>query len=170
MDWQQILVTGTYPWYLHTFFLFVLFWFSKFYIFGILRFFFLIVNMGQYGRKNSNDISSASTLQIHSQKSCILQGRVSTEVVQRIMKFEILDFCHFYFLFLLTWGHMGVKVSNDISSETTHQIFSLKFRYTYGEGLQQICQKNRDIWHFEFLTFFVVVLFWPFNMVVNGEL
>ncbi len=37
--------------------------------------------------------------------------------------------------FSLTWDHMGVKVANDISSETTHQICSLKFMYTPGEGL-----------------------------------
>ncbi len=67
-------------------------------------------------------------------KSCILLGRVSTIVVQRIVKFEILDFCHF-FLFSLTWDHMGVIVSNDIFSETIQQISFLKLMYTPWEGL-----------------------------------
>ena len=50
-------------------------------------FFFVFANMGPYGRKISNNISSESTHQIYSQKSRILIGRVSTKVVQRIVKF-----------------------------------------------------------------------------------
>ncbi len=53
--------------------------------------------------------------------------------------FKILIFlCFMIFLLLLfslTWDHMGEKISNDISSETTHQVCSLKFLYTPGEGL-----------------------------------
>ncbi len=53
------------------------------------------------GVKIANDISSESTYQIHSKKSCILLGRVSTKVAQRIVNFQIL-----YFLancFVLFW-------------------------------------------------------------------
>ena len=56
------------------------------------------------GEHISNDIASESTHQIHSQKSCILLGRVSTKVVQRIVNFQILGFA---ILFSLTWDHMG---------------------------------------------------------------
>ncbi len=51
-----------------------------------------------------NDISSDSTHQIHSQKSCILLGRVSTKVVQRIVKFQILDVNNFFVLFFVTFN------------------------------------------------------------------
>ena len=66
-------------------------------------------------KKNSNDISSESTHQIHSQKSCILLVRISTKIVQRIVEVQILDFCEIIFVFL-NMGLWGVKVSNDISS------------------------------------------------------
>ncbi len=42
--------------------------------------------------ENSNDISSESTQQIHSPNPCILIGRVSTKVVQRIVNFGFLAF------------------------------------------------------------------------------
>ncbi len=45
----------------------------------------------------------------------------------------------------LTWDHMGVKVSNDISSERTHQICSLKFMYTR-RGVVKI--EILIYWHF----------------------
>ncbi len=69
-------------------------------------------------------------------KSCIPLGRISTKVVERIVTFQILDFCHF-FPFSLTWDHVGVKVSNDISAETTHHICSTKLMDTPGEGFYQ---------------------------------
>ena len=51
---------------------------------------------------------------------------------------------------------MGVKLSDDISSERTHQIYSPKFMYNIREGLYQKC----ELWNFEMLVFvFVVVLF-----------
>ncbi len=86
------------------------------------------------GENISNDISSESTHEIASQKSCILLGMVSIKVVQRIVKFEIFGFFHFFFFFFsLTWDHMGVKFSNDISSESTHQICSQKIHgYSWG--------------------------------------
>ena len=59
------------------------------------------------------------------------------QLVQRIVKFE-----GFFFVCVcvcggggsLTWKHMGVNVSNDISSEI-HQIYSPNFMYAHGEGL-----------------------------------
>ena len=56
-------------------------------------------------------------------KSCILLGTVSTKVVQRIVKFQILDFCHFVLSFSSTWDHKELK-TYDISPERTHQICS----------------------------------------------
>ncbi len=65
--------------------------------------------MGPYmGEKISNAISSESTLQIHSQKSCILLRRDPTKVVQRIVKFQILDFCQFFLVFV-NMGPYGSK-------------------------------------------------------------
>ncbi len=74
--------------------------------------------------KISNDISSESTYQIHFPKiihtpNAPREG--NTKAVQRIVKFQILNFCHFFSV-LLTWDHMGAKVSNNISSERTQQI------------------------------------------------
>ncbi len=63
---------------------------------------------------------------------------------------------------------MGVKISNDISSESMQQIHSPKIMLTPGEGLYQSCSKNCVISNFGFLAFFFV-LFWAFSMVVNGE-
>ncbi len=72
---------------------------------------------------------------------------LSTKVVQRIVKFQLFDFCHFCFCFFLTcnWDPMGVKVSNDISSASIHQISAKKKKkkktlmQTPGEGLYQSC-------------------------------
>ncbi len=52
---------------------------------------------------------------------------------------------------------MGVKDSNDISSEATHQICSLKFMYTPGEGISNKVFKR--ILKFEILDFWQIVLF-----------
>ncbi len=52
---------------------------------------------------------------------------------------------------------MGVKISNDISSESAHQIHSQKIMHTPGEGLYQSCSKNCEI--LDFWQFFFV-LFW----------
>ncbi len=70
---------------------------------------------------------------------------------------------------------MGVKVSNDISSETTHQICSLPviFMYTPGEEVVKRIVKFQilDFGAFSFFFFFLFFFFWGglFNMVVNGE-
>ncbi len=49
---------------------------------------------------------------------------------------------------------MGEKTSNDISSESAHQICSQKFMHTALKGLYQRCIKNCEISKFGFLTFF----------------
>ncbi len=59
---------------------------------------------------------------------------------------------------------MGVKISNDISSESTHQIHSQKIMHTPGEGLYQSCSKNCEISNFGFLPiFFVFVNMGPYG-------
>ncbi len=63
---------------------------------------------------------------------------------------------------------MGVKISNDISSESMQQIHSQKIIHNHREGLYQSCSKNCEISNFGFLAIFFV-LFWAFSMVVNGE-
>ena len=70
--------------------------------------------MGPYGRTIFNDISSESTHHIHSPKSCIPQGRGGGFFKElRNFKFWILAQ---FLLFVLTWDHMGLNDSNDISS------------------------------------------------------
>ena len=98
--------------------------------------FYLFVNLGPYGRKHSNDISSESTHQIHSQNiSCILLERASTKLVQRIVNFQIMDFCHFFFV-LVNMGPYGVnmvKASNGSSERKNTP--DLLLMHTPGEGL-----------------------------------
>ncbi len=88
----------------HSFFLFRNF---KFLIFFYELFSFSLT-WDDIEEKISNNISSESTHQIHSQKSCILIGTVSTKVVQRNAKFQILDFCPFFVCFpwhgTMIWG------------------------------------------------------------------
>ncbi len=65
---------------------------------------------------------------------------------------------------------MGVKISNDISSDSMQQIHSQKIMHTPGEGLYQSCSKNCELSNFGvWAIFFFIVLFWAFSMVVNGE-
>ena len=70
--------------------------------------------MGLYRVTISNNISSESTHQIHSPYSCILLLRVSTKVVQRTMKFQILEFCYFcwgkYLMYTGFFRLLGVQV------------------------------------------------------------
>ncbi len=65
---------------------------------------------------------------------------------------EISHFGFFPFLlsFSLTWDFVGVKVSNDISCESMHQIYSPKFMYIHGEGLYQVVKR---IVKFEIMNF-----------------
>ena len=69
------------------------------------------------GEKLSNDILPESAQQICSQNSCIsgiglLLGRVCAKVESRIVKFQIVDFWHFFFFFFCSFlgtFNMGVK-------------------------------------------------------------
>ncbi len=49
-------------------------------------------------------IQTTSLLKVHitftAKKSCIFLGRVSTKVAQIIVKFQILDFCQLFFVFV----------------------------------------------------------------------
>ena len=73
--------------------------------------------------------------------SCIPLGTctVSTKVAQRTVKFWNVGFFAIFFSFSLTWDYMGVKFSNDISSESTHLIRSPKFMCTPREDLYRSC-------------------------------
>ncbi len=99
LAWHQILVTGTYPPYLQIIFFFKIL--NKIYIF-----FFVFVNLEPYGRKTfKRHLLLKYTSDSLPKKSSILLGRVSTKVVQRIVKFQILDFCQLYFSF--EFANMG---------------------------------------------------------------
>ena len=81
-----------------------------------------------------------SPLKVHNrfthQNPCILLGIVAIQAVQRIVKFQFWIFA----FFSLTWKHMTVNVSNDIS-ESGHQIHSLKGMYT--PSLGRVSTKGR---------------------------
>ncbi len=72
------------------------------------------------GGKVSNDIPSESTEQIHSQEAWIVLGSVTSKDVNELWKNGMLA------SILLTWSHMGVKVSNDIASGSTQMHYILK--------------------------------------------
>ena len=139
VDWQQILVTGTYPLDLQTFFFcFVLF--LKIFNFDFYNFFFVFV--GPYGSKNFKwhlhwkyEPDSPPKYHAYSWEGSL--PKLFKEL--RNLIFWISDK---YFSFSLTCDHMGVKVSNDISSERAHQICSPKFMDTPGEDLYHSCLKN----------------------------
>ena len=65
---------------------------------------------------------TTSPLKVHitftPKKSCIVLGRVSTKVVQRTVKFPILDFAIFFAF--LNMGPYGGKVSNNTSPLKQH--------------------------------------------------
>ena len=152
-------MTATYPPNLQTIISLLLFCVSKFKIFDF--FLFVFVKMEPYGRKISNDISH---LKVHMRFTPKISCIVSTKVLQRIVKFEILDFCpphfffFFFFFFLFVFVNMGpyaigrkkwndiscesthqVQNSNDISCESTHQIHFQRIMHTYRDGLYQSC-------------------------------
>ncbi len=56
------------------------------------------------GVKNSNDISLKVRTRFTPKKSCILLGRVSTKVAQRIVEFQILGFGNFFFVLFGTFN------------------------------------------------------------------
>ncbi len=139
--------------------------FSKFLFFYDICFFFSFsLTWDHMGVKISNDISE-STYQIHSKKSCHSPSGGLYQYCSKNCEISKFGFLPIFFPFSLTRDHMGVKVSNDICSESIHQICSPKFMCTPG----RISTKaGKRIVKFEMLTFFSVFL-WPFNMVVNGE-
>ncbi len=116
---------------------------TSFFVFQNFKFFTFFFSFSLTWDHMGEKFQTTSPLKVHirfaPQKIMHTIGRVSTKVVQRIIKFQILDF-HQFFSFSLTWNHMTVKVSNDIS-ERTHQIGSPKLMYMYtpGEGLYQSC-------------------------------
>ncbi len=105
VDWHQILVTGIYPSYISRPFFFC---FSnlKFLIYWDF-FSFSLTYIGPYGRKKFQTTSPLKArIRFTPKKSCILLGRVSTKVVQRIVKWNF-GFLRIWFSFSLTWHHMG---------------------------------------------------------------
>ncbi len=52
------------------------------------------------GQTISNDISSERTQQANSKIVGIVLGRIRTKVVQRLVKFQILDLCRILFVFV----------------------------------------------------------------------
>ena len=107
--------------------------------------FHIFATIGSYGRKISNDISSESMHQINSPKIMHTPGEGLYQSCSKNCEISNFGVLPFFFSFSLTWYHMGVKASNDISSERTHQIRSLKFMATPGEGLYQSCSENSEI-------------------------
>ena len=70
-----------------------------------------------------------------------------------------------FFSFSLTWDHMGVKISNDISFESTHQILSPKITHTPRGFLPKLLT---ELWSFKlwiFANFFSVSV----NMVLHAS-
>ncbi len=83
-----------------------------------------------------------------------------TKIAQRIVKFQILDFVNFFFFFLvlLTWDHMRIKVSNDISSERTHQICSQMSCILLARVSTKAVKRIVKFESLHFVAFFFVVL------------
>ncbi len=59
----------------------------------------------------------------------------------------------------VAWDHMGVKISNDIFSESMHQIYSPKFMDTPGEVSTKVVKRIvkfgiLHFWHFFSFFFF----------------
>ncbi len=63
---------------------------------------------------------------------------------------------------------MGIKVSNDISSERTHQICSQMSCRVSTKAVKRIVKF--ESLHFVAFFFCCSYFFWQFNMVVNGKL
>ncbi len=84
--------------------------------------------MEHMGQKNQN---TSPAHQIHSPKIMHTDGEGLYQIKVTIVKFEILDFWHF-FPFSLTWDHIRVKDSNDISSERTPDLLPKNHGYSSG--------------------------------------
>ncbi len=119
--------------------------------------------MGPSGRNHFNAICTESTHRIHSLQPCILLERVSTNVVQRIVKFQVLVFLpiflvvvydFFFFFVFVNMGPSGRKhfKRNLHCQASTHRIHSLKIMHTSREGRYQFesWSKNCEISNFDF--------------------
>ncbi len=76
-----------------------------------------------------------------------------------VLFFKILNFWFFTFFFS---DHMGVKISNDIPSQSTYQIHSQKsciLLQSLYQSLYQSCSKNCEISNFGFLAIFFLFFF-----------
>ena len=99
--------------------------------FDFLRDFFFVFE--PYERKK---LEKTSPLKVHNRFttkiSCILLGRVSTKVVQRLTKFQFLEFLPFLFSFSLIRDHMEEKhfKLQDILSKSAYQICSKNHAYS----------------------------------------
>ncbi len=158
------------------FFFVLVFNFFYFYMFFFFFFFFSFSSLWDHmGVNISNDISSESTRQIYSPKSCIFLGNFYTKVVERIVKFQIMDILEFYyFIVFVNIGLYGSKsLKRRLLSNNTPDLFHKIYVYSWGRFVPKLLKRIVkfhifNFWHFLFL--FLFFSFWPFNMVVNGEL
>ena len=130
--------------------------FFKILNFWFCTFFFRFLNVGPYGRKISNDIFFESTHQIHLRKIMHTSGEGLYHTCNCSRSCEISNFGFLPFFFFSFShehrNHMRVKVSNDTSSERTHQIFLPQIHgYSWGGSLPKLL-KNSEIWNFEFFA------------------
>ncbi len=112
-------------------------------------------HMGEHIQTTSSLIASNRTdslPKIHSNSSFL------PKLFNELWNVKFWMFAHL-FSFSFTRDHIGVRVSNDISSETPDSLPKLMYMYSPREGLCQSCEKT------EFLT----ILF-TFNMLLNGRI
>ena len=128
-----------YTWYLYHHISRPFFFFSKYLISDFLWRFYVFVNMGPYGEK----IFKEHLLRNHQSDSLPKNHGWSWggSLPKLLKEFWNFEFCTFdkFFSFLLTQDHMGEKVSNDISSETTSQNHSQKIMDDPRECPYQSC-------------------------------
>ena len=106
--------------------------------FWIFRFFF---RFRYYGTIWEENFQTTSPLKLHNRfiskkKTYSPKEDLYQSCSKTCEKLKFSDFCHFIFPFL-AWDHVGVKVSSDISSESTDQIHSPKLMYSPREGPYQ---------------------------------
>ncbi len=141
--------------------------FSQFCIFDFFTIFSFSLTWDHMGEKTSNDISSQNYKTDSLQKFTHISREGLYQNCIKIGEISNLGILPILFSFSLTWDYMGVKVSNDILSESAQQIYcSQKIMHTPMKGRYQRIVK------FQILDFWQLFLFFfgTFNMVVNGEL
>ncbi len=101
------------------------------------------------GEKNSNDISSESTHQIHSKKQKKKKknmhtpggGGVFYQSCSKNCEISILEFLPFFSLSLI-WDHMGVKVPSAIySRKYTRYLLPQTYVYSCGGSLPKLLKE-----------------------------